>query len=249
MEKKTKDSLYIIIPAYNEAGNIETTVSDWYRIVQSHNESGRSRLVVVNDGSTDETGAILDRLAGDRELLIPITKKNGGHGSAVLLGYHFAVDAGADWIFQTDSDGQTDPSGFEAFWRRRRGYDALFGSRTDRGDGPFRVFTEKMLCAVLFLCFGVGIPDSNAPFRLMSRAYLKRYLKKMPEDYNLPNVMLTVFGSWYHDRIGFIRIAFGPRRSGTNSIDFRKIFRIGIRATADFSAFRRALVREKYGRT
>jgi glycosyltransferase involved in cell wall biosynthesis len=244
MKKKIKNSLYIIIPAYNEAENIEKTVRDWYPVVSSHNESGFSRVVVVDDGSTDETGAILTRLERELELLVPLKKENGGHGSAVLSGYRFAVRAGADWIFQTDSDGQTDPSGFEKFWRHRGGYDALFGSRTDRRDGRLRVLTEKVLCAVLFLVFGVALPDANAPFRLMSREYLVRYLKKIPENYPLPNVMLTVFGAWYHDRIGFIRIPFGKRQGGTNSIHFRKILRIGIRALADFAAFRRILMRE-----
>lgn len=248
MKKKTKDSLYIIIPAYNEAENIEKTVNDWYTVVSSHNKSGCSRLVVVNDGSTDETGAILANLAERLELLTPLTKENGGHGSAVLSGYRFAVDAGADWIFQTDADGQTDPSGFEKFWRNRARYDALFGSRTDRRDGALRVFTEKVLCAILFLLFGVAVPDANAPYRLMRRDYLARYLEKMPEDYNLPNVMLTVFGVWYRDPIGFIRISFGKRQGGTNSIHFRKILRIGIRAIADFAVFRRALVRERCGK-
>lgn len=241
MREHTKDSLYIIIPAYNEAENIETTVNDWYGIVRSHSGDGRSRLVVVNDGSTDATAEILERLAEEKELLVPLSKENGGHGSAVLCGYRYAVDSGADWIFQTDSDGQTDPAEFRKFWSRRNGYDALFGSRTERGDGWMRAFVEHVLCAILFVIFGVAIPDSNAPFRLMSREFLARYLCRMPEDYNLPNVMLTVFGSRYHDRIGFIRISFGQRKGGTNSIHLREIVRIGTRALRDFCAFRRTL--------
>ena len=46
-------SLYIIIPAYNESENIEKTISDWYPVVESHNEEGNSRLVIINDGSKD----------------------------------------------------------------------------------------------------------------------------------------------------------------------------------------------------
>jgi len=48
---------------------------------------------------------------------------------------HGHIKSGADWIFQTDSDGQTNPDEFEAFWCRREKYDALFGNRTVRGDG------------------------------------------------------------------------------------------------------------------
>ena len=46
-------SLFIVIPAYNEAENIERTVSEWYPIVESHNKEGQSRLVIINDGSKD----------------------------------------------------------------------------------------------------------------------------------------------------------------------------------------------------
>ena len=46
-------SLFIVIPAYNESENIEQTIRDWYPIVESHNEEGKSRLVIINDGSKD----------------------------------------------------------------------------------------------------------------------------------------------------------------------------------------------------
>ena len=80
-------SLFIVIPAYNEAENIERTVSEWYPIVESHNKEGQSRLVIINDGSKDNTYELICKLAQARPLLIPLTKPNGGHGSTVLYGY------------------------------------------------------------------------------------------------------------------------------------------------------------------
>ena len=79
-------SLYVVIPAYNEELNIERCVDDWYSVVEKHNDGGTSRLVIVNDGSKDQTYEKLQKLAADRPLLIPLTKENGGHGSAVLFG-------------------------------------------------------------------------------------------------------------------------------------------------------------------
>lgn len=113
------DKLYIVIPAYNESENIENCVNDWYPVVVAHNPGGDSRLVIINDGSKDNTYEILTELAKDRPLLQPLTKQNGGHGSTVLYGYRHAIKEGADYIFQTDSDGQTNPSEFEAFWSER----------------------------------------------------------------------------------------------------------------------------------
>ena len=112
-------SLFIVIPAYNEAENIERTVGEWYPIVETHNKEGQSRLVIINDGSKDHTYELICKLAQTRPLLIPLTKPNGGHGSTVLYGYRYAIEHKADYIFQTDSDGQTNPDEFEAFWKKR----------------------------------------------------------------------------------------------------------------------------------
>ncbi|MCI6174689.1 MAG: glycosyltransferase family 2 protein [Clostridiales bacterium] len=232
------DQLYIVVPAYNEAANIENLVKDWYPVVEQHDGGGASRLVVVNDGSKDDTYEILLKLAKDRPMLQPLTKKNGGHGPAVLFGYRYAVEKGADFIFQTDSDGQTNPDEFEAFWDKRYEYDAQFGNRTVRGDGQQRAFVEKTLCRLLKHYFKVTIPDSNAPFRLMTRDYVEEYIQKMPADYNLPNVMLTTFGNYYHRKIRFIPISFRPRQGGVNSINVKKIVKIGRRALKDFRNFR-----------
>lgn len=232
------DQLYIVVPAYNEAANIENLVKDWYPVVEQHDGGGASRLVVVNDGSKDDTYEILLKLAKDRPMLQPLTKKNGGHGPAVLFGYRYAVEKGADFIFQTDSDGQTNPDEFEAFWDKRYEYDAQFGNRTVRGDGQQRAFVEKTLCRLLKHYFKVTIPDSNAPFRLMTRDYVEEYIQKMPADYNLPNVMLTTFGNYYHRKIRFIPISFRPRQGGVNSINVKKIVKIGRQALRDFRKFR-----------
>ena len=169
------DTLYIVIPAYNEPENIAACVADWYPIVERYGGEG-SRLVVIDDGSKDDTNALLCGMAKDRPLLIPLTKTNGGHGSAVLYGYRYAIEHGADWIFQTDADGQTNPGEFDGFWNERNRYDAVIGYRTKRGDGAQRAVVEKVVCLLLRLYFGVKVPDANAPFRLMRTEIVKKYI-------------------------------------------------------------------------
>lgn len=238
-------SLFIVIPAYNEVENIERTVSEWYPIVESHNKEGQSRLVIINDGSKDNTYELICKLAQARPLLIPLTKPNGGHGSTVLYGYRYAIEHRADYIFQTDSDGQTDPEEFEKFWQIREGYDAIFGNRTSRGDGFSRAVVEKVLCAVLWTYFHVSVPDANAPFRLMKTDYVAEYLPLMPENYNLPNALMTAFGAYFHRKIRFIPISFKPRQGGTNSINIRKIVKIGRQALHDFCEIQKAAAKKR----
>ena len=235
------DCLYIVVPAYNEAENIEKLIADWYPVIEEHDGGGTSRLVVIDDGSKDDTYSLLEEQAAERPYLTALTKPNGGHGPTVIYGYRYALEQGADYVFQTDADGQTLPAEFEAFWNVRHRYDAVLGNRTNRQDGKSRAMVEKVLVTLLRVIFGVRVPDANAPFRLMKRELLETYLPQLPEDYNLPNVMLTTFFAYYKEKIAFKKITFRPRGGGVNSINMKKIIRIGWKAMGDFARFRREM--------
>ena len=94
---------------------------------------------------------------------------------------------------------------------------------------------------ILRLVFGVKMPDSNAPFRLMKRELLEKYIKKMPEDFNLPNVMLTTYFVYFKEKVKFIEITFKPRQAGTNSINIKKIVKIGWKALSDFKMLKKTI--------
>lgn len=239
------DSLYLVVPAYNESDNIKSLIDDWYPVVASHDGDGASRLVIINDGSTDNTYEVLCSCAKNKPLLRTLTKPNGGHGPTLIFGYRHAIDHGADFIFQTDSDGQTNPAEFEQFWQLRHEYDAVIGNRAHREDGLLRVFVERVLLVILRLAFGVRLPDSNAPFRLMKRELVAKYLPKLPKDYNLPNVMLTTYFAYFHERVTFVEISFKPRQAGSNSINLRKIVGIGWKAVGDFVSLRKHIDDER----
>ncbi len=233
--------LYIIIPAYNEEDNIEQCVKEWYPIVSNHANDGNSRLVVIDDGSKDTTFDKLQDLAKTKPLLIPLTKQNGGHGSTVLYGYRYAIENGADWIFQTDSDGQTNPAEFDQFWNNRNKFDAILGNRVVRGDGKDRKFVENTVCFLLRLIFGVRVQDANAPFRLMKASLVQKYIGKLPKDFNIPNIMFTTYFVYNKEKYLFMPISFKPREKGTNSINLKKILKIGWKAIWDFRKLRRTI--------
>jgi glycosyltransferase involved in cell wall biosynthesis len=235
------DKLYIVIPAYNEEENIRQVIDDWYPVIEAHNGDGASRLVIIDDGSKDSTYAIMQECAKTRPLFQPITKPNGGHGATVLYGYHYALENGADYIFQTDSDGQTLPGEFEAFWELRDQYDMVIGWRKGREDGASRVFTTKVLKLVIRICFGVNVADANTPFRLMQAETLGKYIGLIPKDFNLSNVIISVIYTKKNLRIHYIPITFRPRQGGVNSINFKKIFKIGKQALVDFRQINKAL--------
>ena len=228
------DVLYIVIPAYNEEENINQVIEDWYPIIQTHDGGGASRLVIIDDGSRDRTFSILQDATASRPLLCPITKPNGGHGAAVLYGYRSALNHGADYVFQTDSDGQTLPEEFEPFWAQRESYDMVIGWRKERQDGASRVFVTKTLKTVIKICFGVTVKDANTPYRLMKTETMRRYIDLIPQDFNLSNVLLSVIYQKKGCSVHYIPITFRPRQCGTNSINMKRIFKIGKQALFDF---------------
>ena len=234
------DSLYIVMPAYNEEDNIEEVVRQWYPLLEGKAEN--SRLVIADAGSKDKTHEILGRLKkSDCPKLEILSTDSQFHGPKVIALYNYAINQGADYIFQTDSDGQTDPGDFNRFWEERYSFDGIFGNRVVRGDGKDRAFVEKVVCLLLELYFGINIPDANAPFRLMKAVIVKKYLHKMPNDYDLPNIMITTYFVKFKERNTFKEISFKPRRAGTGSLDIKKITKIGVKALVDFAKFRRDL--------
>ncbi|HPU63511.1 MAG TPA: glycosyltransferase family 2 protein, partial [Mobilitalea sp.] len=223
--------LYIVIPAYNEEENIEAVIKDWYPIVEKIGNG--SRLVIVDDGSKDATYSIIKQAAEKLDALVPLTKPNGGHGSTILYGYKYALEQGADYIFQTDSDGQTLSLEFWPFWDKREIADMVIGHRKNRQDGILRIFVTKVLKFILLACFGVWIKDANTPFRLMKAQTLGRYINLIPDGYNLTNVVISVIFARKKLKVEYMPITFRPRQGGTNSINMKKIFRIGRQAIRD----------------
>ena len=236
------DSLYIVIPAYNEEANIEAVAREWHSVIaEICTEGGSGRLLIIDDESRDSTYAKLLALKAELPQLEVITKPNCGHGGTVLLGYNRAVGQKADYVFQTDSDGQTVPSEFWALWEQRTQYDIQIGHRKGRQDGFGRVLVTKVLKLVIFFTFGLWITDANTPFRLMSAGSLEKLLPQIPKDYNLTNVLVTVLYEKAKARIRYVPITFRPRQGCVNSINMKRIVKIGRKAVQDFASLRRTV--------
>ena len=232
-----KDVLYVVMPAYNEEENIKQVVTAWMEVLKYGSQE--SRLVIADSGSKDRTHDILLKLKKKYNQLEILEKTNRYHGPKVIALYKYAIEKDADYIFQTDSDGQTDPTEFEGFWRVRNEYDGILGVRRNRGDGKSRAFVEKVVCFLLRIFFGVKVPDANAPFRLMCSEMVKKYIGKLPDDYEIPNVILTAYFVKNKEKILFKDVTFAPRVAGENSINVKKIFKVGMKALKDFLYFRK----------
>lgn len=229
------ETLYIVMPAYNEEANIKDVVAQWHPVCERITQNGDyAKLVIANDGSKDNTWKMLETLTKDYPLLLPINKPNSGHGATLLHLYRNAINENADYIFQTDSDGQTLPEEFWQMWDNRKQYDFQIGTRGGRQDGASRVFVTKTLRFVVWLMFHEWVKDANTPFRLMKADKLLPIIDILPTDYNLSNVAISAIATKWHYNIGWYPITFRPRQGGVNSINMKRIFKIGVKALKDF---------------
>lgn len=237
-----RELLYVVMPAYNEEANIENVIQQWHPVCERIIKDGHNaKLVIANDGSKDNTFAIMQQLQVKYPLLEPLDKPNSGHGATVLFLYRHAICNNADYIFQTDSDGQTLPDEFWQMWEHRHEYDFQIGTRGGRQDGANRVFVTKTLRFVVWLMFHVWVRDANTPFRLLKVDKLKPILDIIPKDYNLANVAVSAIAVRWNYNIGWYPITFRPRQGGVNSINMRRIFKIGVKALGDFRQIRKNL--------
>ena len=159
-------SLSIFMPAYNEEGNIATTIID-----ARHSAKAVARdyeIIVVDDGSTDRTGEVVRELAAhDHNIRLIKHSKNRGYGAAVKTGLKACRK---DWIFFTDSDGQFHYDELARFVRATPHFDLVIGYRRKRMDPFHRVFVAQVLLKIWnFVLFGLTVRDVDCAYKLFSR--------------------------------------------------------------------------------
>ncbi|MFA6583579.1 MAG: glycosyltransferase family 2 protein [Elusimicrobiaceae bacterium] len=231
------NSLSMVMPVYNEGEIIAATVREYYDTVIG--KMTDAELIVVNDCSTDNTGAILAELAKELPKLKVITpEKNGGHGKAILLGYEAASK---DLVFQTDSDNQFEPDDFRTLWAYKDKCGMILGYRRNRRDPLHRLLLTKIVRASINIVFGTDIRDANCPFRLMNRIQLHSLLKTIPADSLAPNIMLSIL----FKKRGFcfteVPVSHRERKTGTVSIVRLKLLRFALKGLGQLLKLRRTI--------
>jgi len=209
------------MPCYNEQAAIETVIRSWFSVLDS--TLGDFHILALNDGSTDQTEAILNRLSvefGPR--LEIITRSNHGHGQTCIAGYHLAIARKIPFILQIDSDGQSDPAYFPDFWKNRTAWNIIYGKRT-RQDGFRRILASFILRNLLRILVKAECTDANVPYRLMDTAACAPSIQAVPPGIHLSNIALAVILKKDPSvRHGEIPIGFPPRMGGEPSVPFWK---------------------------
>lgn len=159
----------VVVPAYNEEKQIG-------RVIRGLFEHGYDKVIVVNDGSTDQTGPTAKE-AGATVLNHVL---NRGQGAALQTGNQYAVNIGAEIVVHFDADGQFNPADIAGAVRllREESLDAVLGSRflDNRSKIPFlkKYIIFPVARFVNFIMTGVWLSDVHNGFRLLSKSAIER---------------------------------------------------------------------------
>ena len=161
--------LSVFLPSHNEEGNVERVVNDFLRTLPGL--ADEYEVIVVDDGSRDQTGVIADRIAAeDAHVKVVHHEVNRGYGGAVISGIRAAT---MTYVLLCDGDGQFDPEDLRLLAARTPEFDVVVGHRTHRADALMRRINGKAWTILIRLMFGLRISDMDCGFKLFRRALLE----------------------------------------------------------------------------
>ena len=230
-------ALTVAMPVYNEQETVRAAVADVQRAVLDHVPG--AELVVVNDGSKDESGRVLDEVAAADPRVRVIHQENRGHGGALMRALSAAR---GDYVLLVDSDRQIPLDAFPEAWAGvQQGRDCVFGVRRKRHDPAVRLYLMRLVRMAIRVFFGVRIFDANVPFKLLPRSIWLEAVPCIPEGTLAPSLFLAIFIKRKGYDVAEIDVTHRQRAAGEVSIRRLKLLTFSARAFAQLMAFRRCL--------
>ncbi|MBS4816389.1 MAG: glycosyltransferase family 2 protein [Clostridium sp.] len=205
----------IVIPAYNEEGNLEKTVRDIRENAPDFD------YIIVNDCSTDNTLGMC-REKGFSYLNLPV---NLGIGGAVQTGYRYAYYHGYDLAVQFDGDGQHSAKFLAQMAKvlEETESDMVIGSRFIEKEGfqssGLRRVGIRYFSLLIKLLTGKTVTDPTSGMRMINRKLLKKFTNEYPKDYPEPESVVTVLSEKH--KVTEIPVVMNEREEGISSISLR----------------------------
>ena len=166
-------SLSIFFPAYNDAPSLPELVRKTFAVLEQH--VADYEVIVVNDGSYDNTAEVLQQLAGKYQPWIRVVthEQNRGYGGALRSGF---AAARKDFVFYTDGDGQYDVSELPALLKLCTPETGLVnGYKLERHDPAHRIWIGNLYNFCARLLFRIRIRDIDCDYRLIRRDLLDKF--------------------------------------------------------------------------
>lgn len=220
----------IVAPIFNEEGNIPVLYTRIQQVMDSTGEPWE--LILVNDGSRDQSPALIAELAAKDPRVKTINfARNFGHQTAVTAGIDFAS---GEAVVLIDADLQDPPELIlEMIERWKAGYEVVYAVREKReGESFFKVLTAKLFYRLIYRITDVHIPVDTGDFRLMDEKVV-RALKQMREH----NRFIRGMTSWVGFKQTGVTYIRQERLTGETKYPLRKMIRFALDAITGFSYF------------
>lgn len=203
----------VIIPAYNEADSIASVIE----AIGAHTPD--YHILVIDDGSTDNTAAIAGGFANTEVVSMPY---NVGIGAAMQTGYQYALQNDYDVAVQCDADGQHPPGEIPHLIERIEDgtADLIVGSRYVAHTGYEPSFSRRvgksLLSRLVDFMIGGGITDTTSGFRACNRRVIRLFARRYPDDYPEAEALIIVHRAGL--KAAEIPVVMRPRQGGRTSI-------------------------------
>lgn len=161
------DKLSVFLPIYNEEENVERVVLATKKILQD--VADEWELTIVDDGSTDKSAGLAEKLSHSESCIRVITHKtNEGYGSSIKSGLYISK---YPWIAFMDSDGQFDFAEITDFIKKQKetNADLVIGYYKKRQVSALKILTSKLWELMVIILFGLKVRDIDCGFKLISK--------------------------------------------------------------------------------
>jgi len=221
-------NLSIIIPIYNEEGNINVLYNRLTAVAKSMNVS--YELIFINDGSKDASLPMIINLAQQDSAVKYINfSRNFGHQIAVSAGLDYCVGEAVAII---DADLQDPPEMISQLYdKMKEGFQVVYARRRSRsGEGFMKKFTAKMFYRILAKITSIKIPIDTGDFRIMHRKIVD-VLKKMPEQQKYLRGQIA----WAGFNQTYVMYDRDERHAGATGYTYKKMIRLALDGITGFS--------------
>ncbi|MGB8328996.1 MAG: glycosyltransferase family 2 protein [Polyangiales bacterium] len=203
--------LSVVVPCFNEEGNIAPVVVQAAEV--GRRLAAELEIIVVDDGSTDQTSRVLATLQQSvPELRIVAHASNRGYGAAVRSGLQRAA---MDYVFLTDGDGQFDLEELPAAVQLLSEHDLVAGYRTNRRDGWWRRLWGRAWTLLVNQVFDLDVRDANCAFKLVPQSLLRSSVLR--SDGALISAELLFEARRAALSLGQCAVSHHPRKTGRQS--------------------------------
>lgn len=188
-----KNALTLVVPVYNEAESLLTTMQQFIEHCQ-----GRSwKLIVVNDGSTDATKEILSEYEKHDQIMVIHHKVNRGYGGAIKTG---VAEVDTELFATVDADGQHQLSDIDTLYEvcLQKDADMVVGNRGKQRSSLYRELGKWLIRRITKILLPITIHDVNSGMKLCRTNLAQRYLSLCPDSMAFSNIITLVFISERH---------------------------------------------------